>query len=80
MASLRLCLAATAAALLLGLTACAQDKVSATPRSITFPDVDSDNIVEITAKAEEYCLHYGLHAQAVADGWPGDRATFHCVP
>lgn len=78
MASLRLSLAA--ASLVLALAACAEERVSATPRSITFPDVDEDNIVEITQKAEEFCLHYGLHAQAVADGWPGDRATFHCVP
>lgn len=68
------------AVLVLALSACADDKVSATPRSIVFPDVDSDNIVEVTQKAEEYCLHYGRHAQAVADGWPGGRATFNCVP
>lgn len=68
------------AVLVLALSACADDKVSATPRSIVFPDVDNDNIVEVTQKAEEYCLHYGRHAQAVADGWPGGRATFNCVP
>jgi hypothetical protein len=68
------------ALLVLTLSACADDKVSATPRSIVFPDADSDTIVEITQKAEEYCLHYGRHAQAVADGWPGGRATFNCVP
>jgi hypothetical protein len=68
------------ALLVLTLSACADDKVSATPRSIVFPDVNNGNIVEVTQKAEEYCLHYGRHAQAVADGWPGGRATFNCVP
>ena len=68
------------ALLVLTLSACADDQVSATPRSIVFPDVSDSNIVEVTQKAEEYCLHYGRHAQAVADDWPGGRATFNCVP
>ena len=68
------------ALLVLALSACADEQVSATPRSIVFPDVSDSNIVEVTQKAEEYCLHYGRHAQAVADGWPGGRATFNCVP
>jgi putative hemolysin len=67
------------AALVLTLSACAEPKTAATPRSIVFPEVDEDNIVEITQKAEEYCLHYGRHAQMVADGWPDGRATFNCV-
>ena len=69
-----------AASILLLLTACATEKVTATPRSIVFPNVDEDNIVEVTQEAEDFCLKYGLHAQAVADGWPDGRATFHCVP
>jgi hypothetical protein len=68
-----------AAALALSLSACTESKPAATPRSVTFPDVSESNIVEITQKAEEFCLHYGRHAQAVADGWPGGRATFNCV-
>ena len=68
------------ALLVLALSACADEQVSATPRSIVFPDVDDDNIVEVTQKAEEYGLHFGRHAQAVADDWPGGRATFNCVP
>ncbi|HKY95157.1 MAG TPA: hypothetical protein VJL84_07610 [Kiloniellales bacterium] len=68
------------AVLVLALSACTEEQVTATPRSIVFPNVDEDNIVEVTQKAEEYCLHYGRHAQAVADDWPGGRATFNCVP
>jgi len=67
------------AAFALTLSACADPKPAATPRSIVFPNVDEDNIVEITQKAEEYCLHYGRHAQMVADDWPDGRATFNCV-
>jgi hypothetical protein len=67
------------ALLALTLSACAEKKVTATPRSIVFPDVDEENIVEITQKAEEFCLKYGRHAQMQNDGWPDDRATFHCV-
>jgi hypothetical protein len=67
------------ALLVLALAACTEKKVTATPRSIVFPGVDEENIVEITQKAEEYCLKYSRHAQMQDDGWPDDRATFHCV-
>lgn len=64
---------------LLFLAACANEKVTATPRSIVFPNTNSDNIVQFTAEAEEHCQKYGLHAQVVADGWPDGRSTFNCV-
>jgi len=71
--------AALAFGCLLLLAGCANEKVTATPRSIVFPGTNSDTIVDITAKAEEHCRRFGLHAQAVADGWPDGRSTFNCV-